>query len=136
MACLDTTILIDLCRRPREPRHRAEGKLRELVQRGESVCTTRFNVAELMVGVFRSDDPEAEAEVVTQVLSGLSVLEFGAEAAEVFGKLTAHLHRLGRPAGDMDVLIAATTLCAGETTVVTRNPDHFTDLPGCRVEMY
>ncbi len=135
MACLDTTFLIDLGRRKGAIRERAREKLRELAERGERLSTTRFNVAELHVGIFRADDAERERKAVEAVLSGLAILDFDRDSAAVFGRMTAHLQRLGRPAGDMDVLIAATVLVAGEI-LITRNPVHFDDIPGLTVEAH
>jgi len=110
-------------------------KLRELVDRGESLVTTRFNVAELYVGVCRSDHPDHEEKAVAAILEDIGVLEFDDRSARVFGLVTAHLQRIGRPAGDMDVLIAATALAAGEG-LVTLNPSHFADIPGLTVEQH
>jgi len=135
MACLDTTFLIDLGRQSGARQTRARTKLRDLAERGERLSTTRFNVAEIDVGVFRSDDAQRERKAVEAVLSGLAILEFGQDESAVFGRLIAHLQQLGRPAGDMDALIAATALVAGET-LVTRNPKHFADIPGLTVEAY
>lgn len=136
MACLDTTFLIDLARRgPSSGKDRARTKRRELADRGEALLTTRFNVAELYVGVWRSLDPEREQRAVAAVLDGVRVLEFDDSAAVLFARITAHLQKLGRPAGDMDVLIAATALAANEM-LVTRNAEHFTDIPGLRAETY
>jgi predicted nucleic acid-binding protein len=42
---------------------------------------------------------------------------------------------IGRPAGDMDTLIAAIALAHGQR-LVTRNPKHFADVPGLIVESY
>jgi predicted nucleic acid-binding protein len=42
---------------------------------------------------------------------------------------------LGRPAGDMDVLIAATALTAGQV-LVSDNASHFADIPELLVETY
>jgi hypothetical protein len=56
MACLDTSFLIDLAGGGGKLRcARAATKLRHLAARGESLTTTRFNVAELYVGVYRTD---------------------------------------------------------------------------------
>jgi len=136
VACLDTTFLIDLSRRHSGRRARARNKLRNLAAKGERLSTTRFSVAEMYVGVFRARDREREREAVSTVLAGLDILEFDAASARAFGNLTARLQELGRPAGDMDVLIAATALSAGETKLVTRNPTHYGDIPGVAVEGY
>ena len=136
MACLDTTLLIDLSRRRGARRGSARDKLRELLRRGEQLSTSRFCVAELYVGVYRAPEPDRGRETVDAVLSGLEILEFGEAAAKVFGRLTAHLQEIGRPAGDMDVLIAATAVAANEPLLITRNPSHYADLPGIRAESY
>jgi predicted nucleic acid-binding protein len=63
------------------------------------------------------------------------MLVFDDRAARLFAEMTAHLRRIGRPAGDMDVLMAATALAAGHC-LVTQNPAHFADIPGVVVETY
>lgn len=136
MACLDTTFLIDLGRRNGPRLERARNKLRALVQRGERLVTTRFTVAELYVGVFRCADPSAEKCAIAALLSGLDIVEFDETGALIFGRLTAHLQAMGRPAGDMDILIAATALAANEPVLVTRDPAHFTGIAGLRTEPY
>ena len=136
MACLDTTFLIDLGRRTGERRLRAQRKLKALVESGERIVTTRFNVAELNVGIFRSENPDAERRAVASLLAGIAVIEFDETAALIFARLTASLQGSGRPVGDMDVLVAATALSANEPILVTRNPAHFADLRGLDVQAY
>lgn len=136
MACLDTTLLIDLTRSGRDRRALALAKLGELLARGEKLATTRFNVAELYVGVHRSTLPDVEQRAVDAVLDGLIILDFTHACAILFGQMTARLQRIGRPVGDMDVLIAATALAWAHPVIVTRNPDHFADLPGLTVESH
>jgi predicted nucleic acid-binding protein len=136
MACLDTTFLIDLVGGGGKARcARAAAKLRELARRGETLFTTRLNVAELYVGVYRADDPEREEGAVRALLTGVQVLDFGDREARLFGQLTASLQMRGRPAGDMDVMIAATAL-TGRQLLVTDNPTHFTNIPDLNVESY
>ena len=135
MACLDTTMLIDLSRRGGRRRPRAFEKLQELVRQGESLATTRFNVAELLVGVERSSNRRREEQAVQAVLEGLAVLDFDGTAAKLFAQITAYLYTLGKPAGDMDVLIAATALSAGHR-LITRDVSHFCDVPQLVVETY
>lgn len=56
-------------------------------------------------------------------------------AARVFGFITGFLQQIGKPAGDMDVLIAATALVYGHP-LVTRNRRHFRHIPHLVVEEY
>ena len=135
MACLDTTILVDLIRHGGGRKARAFEKFRQLVDREETLVTTLFNVAELYIGVARSGSPELEEQAVRTVLGGIGILDFDDTAARLFGQITAHLYGMGRPAGDMDVLIAATSMTAGHC-LITRNVSHFANIPQLAVETY
>ena len=136
MACLDTSVLLDLLGRGGRPRQRqAADVVRRFIAGGEALTTTRFNVAELWVGAARARDRAREERAVATVLGGLQVLEFDAAAARVFAEITAHVQRLGRPACDMDVLIGAVALVNGEG-LVTRDAKHFLRMPGLSVESY
>lgn len=135
MACLDTTLLIDLARPGGRWKRRALEKVRQLVDRGEALVTTWLNLAELYVGVERSRDAWREERAVQAVVGELGVLDFDDRAARLFGQVTAHLQRIGKPAGDIDVLIAATSMAAGHC-VVTRDASHFQNIPEFAVETY
>jgi predicted nucleic acid-binding protein len=109
--------------------------LRNMLASEKHLTASRFNVAELLVGVNRADDPERELRSVDALLQNMTVLEFGPEAARLFARITALLQQQGKPAGDMDVLIAATALAAGEP-LITANPVHFRNIPGLTVDTY
>ncbi len=136
MACLDTSVIVDLLGRGgRRRQAQARARLHQLVAGGESLATTRFSQAELWVGVERSRDPNAEAQAVRTCLADLEMLEFSEPAALAFGEISAYLQARGQPAGDMDVLIASVAVVNAET-LVTRNPRHFVVIPGLVVESY
>jgi len=136
MACLDTTLLLDLAGRGgAELQLRAEQKVRQLLAEGRTLSTTRFCVAELYVGVWKARDPGSEERRTRTLLTAYVILGFDDGAAWLYGELVAHLHRLGRPIGTMDALIAATAMAAREA-LVTRNASHFADIPGLEVEEY
>ncbi|MGA2064103.1 MAG: type II toxin-antitoxin system VapC family toxin [Thermoguttaceae bacterium] len=136
MACLDTSFLVDLGRSHGDLVVRAGRKLLELEARGEILATTWFSVAELYVGVELARDRDRELRSVRKVTAGVELLLFNDPAAWLFAELSARQRRSGRPAGDMDLLIASTALAAGHRLVVTRNPAHFTDIPDLAVESY
>ena len=136
MACLDTSFLLDAAGRGgRQLRARAREKLASLVEAGEILTTTRFNVAELWVGVERTRDRPGELLTVETMLEPLTVLDFDESSARVFGRITAYLYAHGSPRGDMDILIASVILVHGER-LVTRNTRHFAGIPELVVETY
>ena len=135
MACLDTTILIDLLGNKSAYREKALAKIDQLTQDGEPLYTTRFNLAELYVGIERSKSSKAEEKLITQLLKFIQVLDFDERAARLFGQITAYLQMIGKPAGDMDVLIAATSL-ASTQKLITKNARHFKNIPQLKIEEY
>jgi tRNA(fMet)-specific endonuclease VapC len=136
MAVFDTTFLIDLMREVRKNRPgKAHDKFAELNSRGESFAVSAFTLAELMVGVHRSNDPAAEANRVEECLKLFNCIAFGEAAATIFGDVVGHLELKGEAIADMDALIASVALEQGEL-LVTRNPKHFLRVPGLIVESY
>ena len=135
MACLDTNMLIDLAGKSSERREQAIRKIEQLSTEGQGLATTRFNLAELYVGLSRSRHPREDEEAIDALLGEFEILEFRDAAARLFGSITGHLQQLGRPAGDMDVLIAATAMAHGHA-LITRNPKHFQHIPHLIVEDY
>jgi tRNA(fMet)-specific endonuclease VapC len=136
MPVLDTTVLVDLMRpRASEAHRRAIVFVDSARSNGKVISTTRINVAELLVGVELADDRLEELQRVQDVLEELTILDLDQRAAQRFGYITARLQRLGRPAGDLDVLIASVALANGQS-LVTRNTRHFTEIPGLQLESY
>jgi predicted nucleic acid-binding protein len=135
VACIDTTVLIDLVGSKSKYREKALFKIDQLIQRNETLVTTRFNIAELYVGVERSANQKSEEQVIHHLLKFISVLEFDDMAARLFGQITAYLQTIGKPAGDMDVLIAATAMVSNHI-LITRNSKHFMNIPELMVEEY
>ena len=136
MACLDTSILVDLSRKgDTELRRRAREKVKSLVAAGDPLMTTLFNAAELWVGVERASEREKEESAVAAVLEPLVILDFDERAARIFARVLANLLDEGRHVGDMDALIGSVALASGQS-IVTRNSKHFDDIPGLRVETY
>ena len=136
MALLDTTVLVDLGRRPDSEFHRrARAQVARLVAEGHTLFTSRINEAEFRVGPELSRDPQKELVRVERVLAGVVILEFDAEASLRYARIKEHLMKRGRPAGDCDMLIAAVAIANGEP-LLTRNPRHFYDVPGLDVTSY
>lgn len=136
MACLDTSLLLDLSGRGgRGLQQRARRKLEELHAAGEALATTRFTVAELWVGIERSAAPGKEQIAVQQLLRPLVILDFDETGARAFGRLVSYLQVRGLTTGDMDALIASIALVSGHS-IVTQNTRPFENIPGLKVEGY
>jgi predicted nucleic acid-binding protein len=136
MASLDTSILVDVLRRQSRFHQPALEKLDELEARGEVFATTRFTVAELYVGIELSDNAQRDQTNVDALLADIEILDFDGLLPQLFAQIRAAHRRQGLVVGDMDTLIAATSLAAGHHVLVTRNPSDFTGIPGLTVESY
>jgi tRNA(fMet)-specific endonuclease VapC len=133
---LDTTVLIDLGKRPESPAHQnARAAVLGLLGRGEMLFTSRINEAEFRVGPEMSRQREKELERVERTLAEITILEFNADAALRYAVIKAEMLKRGRPIGDCDALVAAVALAHGEL-LLTRNPRHFNPVPGLVVEEY
>ncbi len=132
MVCLDTTFLIDLLRKKPE----AEKKLSSLMKRSDGPCVTVISVGELFYGAYKSKNVEREKEKITDVLSGLLILEMNEYGAEKFGQILSALDQTGQKTNDRDILIAAIAISKGENIIVTRNAKDFSKIPEIAVESY
>ena len=133
---LDTTALVDLGRRPESSEHRrVRAMLLQLLWGGERFCTSRINEAEFRVGPEMSDQRQRELKRVERVLAGVIILEFEAQASQVYAVIKAATFKKGRPIGDCDAMIAAVALVNGQT-LLTRNARHFQNIPGLIVSAY
>lgn len=131
MACLDTTFLIDLLRR----RPDALEKLTLLENSGEDLTTTPVNLIELYIGVYRSEDPEANMEEAERLIDDLILLELGREESRVCGSIMSAMLSKGKPIGTMDVIAGCIALCHGER-MVTRDARPYRRIEGLNMETY
>lgn len=135
MACLDTTVLLDLAGRGgRRKQSAAEARLRQL-EHDRPHSVTRFNIAELLIGFEVAAHPVRERTEFDRIISKLRILEFDARSARLYARIFVHLRNLDRLPGVMDMLIASVALSAGQR-FVTRNPQHYQHIPGLRVDSY
>ena len=90
-------------------------------------------LGELRYGADYSDRPADNHQAIDGLLSRLTVLTVGQEAARVFGQVKADLGRKGMLIEDLDLLIAATAK-AHDLTLVTNNKAHFSRIAVLRLE--
>ena len=136
MPLLDTTVFLDLQGRAgKKCQLQAQTAVNRLLAAQLKLTTSRINVAELYVGIELSRDPVGEELAIQAALTGLQILEFDDPAAQHFARIRANLQKRGLLVGDMDMLIAAIALTNNEP-LVTRNPSHFTNIPGLQIIQY
>ena len=127
---LDTNICVHLLKNDAKPvaRIRLVGT--------ENCWLSEITVAELLYGVALSapERREANRRQLTALLAELEarILPISGALA-VYAEQKAQLRRMGRPTGDLDLLIGSTAL-AHDLTLATRNTKDFVNLSGLRLE--
>jgi tRNA(fMet)-specific endonuclease VapC len=101
----------------------------------EEVAISSIVAAELWTGVIKSREQKRNERALKEFLAFVEVLNWPADAAEVYGKIRAALEAKGRPIGAMDLLIA-THAVHERATLVTRNRDEFTRVDGLKVDSF
>jgi tRNA(fMet)-specific endonuclease VapC len=89
-------------------------------------------LSELEYGVVKSTKPTQNRLALTQFLAPLEILPYDDIAAFYYGKIRAHLQKMGTPIGSLDMLIAAHTLSVG-CSLVTNNESEFQRIPRLKI---
>ena len=92
-----------------------------------------ISVAELEFGVYKSQFPERNQQALEQFLLPLTIVDFDAGAAKMYGKVRAILEKQGTPIGSLDTLIAAHALSL-QITLITNNVKEFSRVPNLKLE--
>lgn len=125
---LDTDICIQMIRR------RPAVLLRRVrdAQPG-SLALSIITVAELWYGAQKSSQPDQNRSALKMFLRPFSILPFGEEAAQYYGRVRADLEAGGIPIGPLDTLIASQAL-QQRATLITHNTREFSRVEGLLVE--
>ncbi|MGO9267492.1 MAG: type II toxin-antitoxin system tRNA(fMet)-specific endonuclease VapC [Candidatus Binataceae bacterium] len=127
---LDTNICIHAIKR------NAPEVIRHLERtRPQDVAVSSVVAAELWTGVMKSRERQRNEQALKEFLAFVEVLDWPADAAEVYGEIRAALEAKGRSIGAMDLLIAAHAVHQ-KATLVTRNRSEFARVHGLRVESW
>ena len=126
MYMLDTNAIIMAVRHPDWPIYR---KVKRHL--GKDLCISVVTYGELEYGIAKSSNPMRNRVAITQILSGIRILDFDAAAAEHFGDIFADLEARHLRIGDRDMMIAAHARSLGYT-VVTDNVDEFSRVKGLK----
>lgn len=126
---LDSGVLSAFLRR----RGRAYSTASERRREGHRVGTCVPVIAEFAAGLERSASREPNLDRFRLALPTLKVWPFEVDAAFEYGRLFAHLVRVGRPMQVVDIQLAAIALTLGNCTVVTTDGDP-SAVPGLAIE--
>jgi tRNA(fMet)-specific endonuclease VapC len=77
----------------------------------EGLAMSMISLAELYEGVFRSRDPVLAEKSLRDFLTRVSILGIDEKICKIFGRERAKLRKSGKIIGDLDLLIASTSLC-------------------------
>lgn len=98
----------------------------------DEIALSSITVAELVFGVEKSLSKRNRL-ALEKFLSPFQILDFGSDAAWVYGKTRHHLQKKGLPIGPMDQLIASHAISLN-ATLVTNNEREFRRIPNLKLE--
>ena len=128
MVMLDTNILIYAIRHPSDSL-----KARLRAHMGGELCVSAVTYMELVDGVRRSRDARRNDLALRQILAGIYILPFDADAAEHAGDIMAYLSLKGTRIGEKDTMIAGHARSLG-LKLITNNTREFERVPGLGIE--
>ena len=128
---LDTSFIIDLMKEDSS----AVGKLKELEESKISQNIAAPTLYELYVGITVSSKPEHEKERVMDALTSVRILGLDGKSAAKAGEVQGALIKAGKMIDPEDAMIAGIALLYNEV-VLTRNEEHFSRVPGLKLERY
>jgi tRNA(fMet)-specific endonuclease VapC len=100
----------------------------------DSLCVSAMTAAELRFGAEKAGRAEL-TDLVEAYLERLAILDWTASVSVFYARARAAVERIGKPIGNMDLLIAAHALSL-RATVVTNNIKHFSMVPGLKIEVW
>jgi tRNA(fMet)-specific endonuclease VapC len=107
--------------------------LQRVIEAGrDSLAISTVTVAELAFGIAKSTRPDSRAKL-ENFLSKFPILDWGQEAAWVYGTVRKSLEAKGQRIGERDLLLACQAL-ALDATMVTNNTREFERVDGLKLE--
>ena len=88
------------------------------------LCISAITRAELLCGLKALSKNHRLHQAVHRFLTIITVLAWGADAADLYAEIKHGLRTGGTPIGEMDMLIAAHAIAA-DATLVTNNTRHY-----------
>jgi tRNA(fMet)-specific endonuclease VapC len=100
----------------------------------ETLNVSVMTAAELRFGAEKAARPQL-TELVEAYLERLAILDWTNDVTVHYARIRHGLERMGKPIGNMDLLIASHAVSQG-MTLVTNNIRHFSSVPGLKAEIW
>lgn len=97
------------------------------------LCISSITLAELELGVYKSNNIEKNKTALIQFLSIIDIKSFDSSASIEYGKICAYLQNKGTPIGTMDMLISAHAK-SEKLILVTNNVREFERVTNLEIE--
>lgn len=97
------------------------------------VGISSITYAELQFGISNSSKPEQNQEALNEFLGPLEILDFPANACQLYGELRTQLKNFGNTIGSLDLLIGTHALFL-QTILITNNVNEFSRISNLTIE--
>ncbi|EMJ59666.1 MULTISPECIES: type II toxin-antitoxin system VapC family toxin [Leptospira] len=91
--------------------------------------------AELLLGLFKSNDKKKNREIVLSFLDPFEIIGFNDIESEIYAEVRSDLETQGIPIGPNDLLIASIVL-SSNGILVTNNEKEFKRIPNLKIESW
>ena len=125
---LDTDICSYIIKR------RPESFVDKFEEHAETLCVSVMTAAELRFGAEKLGRPGL-VDLVEAFLERPAILDWTAEVTFHYARVRSAIERIGKPIGNMDLLIAAHAV-SQRLTLVTNNIKHYSHVPDLKIEMW
>lgn len=127
MYCLDANIVIYALR--------GDDKLKKRIGsvEFENINIASITLCELFQGAYKTSNPEKTLSLLRSFIVNYTALPFDDECAEIFGMDFNKLEKIGKPTQVFDLLLASVAKRNG-LIVITRDKNHFKNIPDLKVE--
>lgn len=115
-------------------KHRPQTLAEKFEKHAETLCVSVMTAAELRFGAEKAGRSQL-ADIVEAYLERLAILDWTNAVTRQYARIRSELERVGKPIGNMDLLIAAHAV-SQHMILVTNNIRHFSKVPGLNVELW
>ena len=127
MYCLDSSIMVPLIRGDKDLKKRVDSI------KSEDISFTTISLCELFKGAYKSSKKDESIRFLYEILRNYKVLSLNIKSSESFGADYNELEKRGAPTQILDLMIASIAK-SNNLIIVTRDRNHFKNIPDLKVE--